>query len=548
MEVSVSKWHYYLTVHVADRPDSLSALLESFRTQVKLYPGDRKITLMVFDDSKNQTAIRERIMPLISRNTEDVLSIEYWDSERQYIFLKQHYTQEQLTSYKSFIGEVPSEARLWFRRSIRMHNIIRLILQKQIDSDRKNIICGQLDSDLLFGMIQLSPEGQWKIATNSFDFFSGVESYFEKPDIQCISSMYVMDPPYCFTYMCRTVLVDMIHFFSHLKRNAYLPHEQYVMDEIKKKDLFFSQYNFSDFQCNKISKYSCKVTAHKAAEKKKFLFRSYSGNTRVEEILREYATHIHYFIFGHHPTRPILSRDENLFWDMVQFVPGYSFYRPRCLPYLLPFADIEMRMHGPIYGFFLTLLPDASTFKCVNLPMIHKRVVWSTDRQQQGYRTGIEFLGEKIEIKTLSQMQIRGEVIHGLLYLLRKKFKRIYYIEIDQIGKMRFKKLVANLFEKSLMTVHDRYKINARLIRQNIRSLERTNYLYSTGYWWNAKQHVLDMEPFRDTYNTIKYIWGETHYMNTCFDEVRLWWQHTENHFIECFRATVSWYLKTVKD
>ena len=113
---------------------------------------------------------------------------------------------------------------------------------------------------------------------------------------------------------------------------------------------------------------------------------------------------------------------KKIYRNMLFFVPGNSFYRPGCIDLFIPFAKLKSRLHGCIYGVFISSLPDSNKFKYVNLPIIHQRAILGLDNNNQEYRTGIAVSKGEIDFTELFIMQILGEVLIETMYLLKKKF------------------------------------------------------------------------------------------------------------------------------
>jgi len=387
---------FIIAIPVADRPQHLQACLHSILTLCEKfnYGGQKngqftKISVLISDDSKHQNNIIEN-MKLADTFSKKGLNVIYFGQNEQKEIL--HSINYEKTH--NITGITESENFHHKGASI-TRNITYLKLQQLEDKDEKTLFYF-IDSDQEFKVNTLiNGKNEELYALN---YFYHLDSIFTHNNISILTGKVVGDPPVSPSVMAGTFLEDLLYFVNKISK---LEPDQTCgfHDEVKNQEDDASYHDMAElfgFKDSKIDHdYHCTINKS-------------HNNTSC---LIGFSNKLKHFFDGEHPTRKSYYQHDDIINSIKPartIYTGNYVFKAECLKYFIPFANLKLRMAGPVLGRLLKS-ELGEKFVSANLPMLHKRTV--NNIGQSEFRPGVEHQETAIDLSGEFTRQFFGDVM-----------------------------------------------------------------------------------------------------------------------------------------
>ena len=275
-----------------------------------------------------------------------------------------------------------------------MRNITYLKLNDLARTD-DNVLFFFIDSDQEFRVKAISENGDKDIYTTNYFYY--LNEIFSTTNATIITGKVVGDPPVSPSVMTANFLDDVISFLHQISLvqadNSCEFHDHPHHDQEGAYHDLAALFGFDTGHASHI--YHCPV----------------SGNHNHRYCLDQFSSVINHFFYGEHPTRSTYFHYENVISNIKPartIYTGNYIFRPDALKYFIPFANLKLRMAGPVLG-RLVKAEIGEHFISANLPMLHKRTV--EDTGQSEFRPGIEKQSHVIDLSGEFQRQYFGDVM-----------------------------------------------------------------------------------------------------------------------------------------
>jgi len=454
--------HFIIAIPVADRPQHVRQCLQSLLNLCKLYnygglidSSYAKLQVLIADDSKqlkNQQANRQ----LAEEFTTLGIKVEYFGAiEQQAIIKKYKNSDEQLDN---IIGNITADAFYHKGASI-TRNITYLKLNELRNPNQPN----------LFYFIDSDQEFQVKIKTQTdevdvyaINYFYYLDKLFSNKTIDVLTGKVVGDPPVSPAVMAGNFLEDLITFVSRIatyEKHAnceFHQHDAHNADDAAyhdMADLFGFKPSIESFQ------YNCMI----------------KGQHDHAQCFTELCNNLSQFFDGEHPTRKSYYEHEDVVANIKPartIYTGNYVFNENGLQYFIPFANLKLRMAGPVLGRIIKS-DIGERFVSANLPMLHKRTVQAI--KQSEFRPGVEHQANTIDLSGEFTRQFYGDV---MLFSMQSLTELGY--PHSQVSSKKISAIVANTInsmKEKYSTKHD----------DNISKINHLKAIVNKPqHWWNT--------------------------------------------------------------
>ena len=479
-----SRHKFIIAIPVADRPQHLQACLRSIFTLCEKYNygGQQdgqftKIAVLISDDSKHlENKIENK--KLAETFSKKGLNVIYFGQDEQKEIL--HSINYQKT--QNITGNAESEHFHHKGASI-TRNITYLKLQQLEDKHEKTLFYF-IDSDQEFKVNTLiNGKNEELYALN---YFYHLDIIFSQNNINILTGKVVGDPPVSPSVMAGTLLEDLIYFINKISKLE--PDKACGFhDKIENQKDDASYHDMAELFGFKDSKsdhdYHCTISKP-------------HNNT---DCFMGFSNKLKNFFDGEHPTRKTYYQHDDIINTIKPartIYTGNYIFKPDCLKYFIPFANLKLRMAGPVLGRLLKS-ELGEKFVSANLPMLHKRTV-STIGQSE-FRPGVDHQDAVIDLSGEFTRQFFGDVmLFSIIELTNQGYpdKNISRTVIFET----INKTVSSMQKKYI------YKRNEILLKNS----KLNELLNKPEYWWSNNTDLSsEKSNFKNFINNINYNFGK---------------------------------------
>ena len=450
---------FIIAIPVADRPEHLKSCLQSILTLCETfqYGGKTqgvytKLCILVCDDSQHQTSKNKHKETLESFILAG-LDIIYFGEEQQ----KDILSHINLQKSKNITGQ--SDPENFYHKGASITRNITYLKLKEFSNTDEPVIFYFIDSDQKFQINIKTPNGSKELY--AINYFYHLNKIFSNTNTSILTGKVVGDPPVSPAVMAGTFIDDIINFTQNIStlspEQTCQFHNQNIIntDDAAYHDMaelfgFKSASNVFDYHCSLEHEHN-----HIAC-------------------LNSFSTKLNHFFDGEHPTRQTYYEYENISKSIKPartIYTGNYIFKPENLKYFIPFANLKLRMAGPVLGRIIqSELGDA--FSSANLPMLHKRTIDSTGQAE--FRAGVNHKDKSVNLSNEFIRQFFGDV---MLFSI---------IELTKMGYPSTKlaqKVALETIEKTFLSMKSKYILKKQELSKKVIKLRRI--LNSSDNWWN---------------------------------------------------------------
>lgn len=386
-----SRHAFVVVIPVADRPRHLRTCLDSLLWQCRSFryggwrPGAAgKIQVLLADDSAGPANSRH-IDAVAKEFDARGLPTRYFGPREQAALV------EGLDAPMNGVLGEPERCGFRLKGASATRNIAYLKLREAAAADDRTLFWF-IDSDQEFAVHGGSPE-----AAYCPSYFHAMDRIFRETDVQVLTGKVVGDPPVSPAVMAGNFLVDLIGFLS--RAAALDPHRGCVFHGSRNQAGDAAYHDMADLfgfrAADQAFDYPCPL----------------AGEHSVRDGFADFCTRLGAFFDGAHATRKTAYEHADL---MASVRPARTVYsgnyvlKSRALRYYIPFANLRLRMAGPVLGRFMRA-ELGPRFVSANLPMLHRRTVADTGRSE--FRAGVLRGTDAVDLSAELERQYFGDVM-----------------------------------------------------------------------------------------------------------------------------------------
>lgn len=452
---------FVVIIPVADRPRHLQSCLQSLYELCSLYHYGsirdgvyQKIRVIIADDSEQESNMQQH-RKLAEGFTKLGLETEYFGLEEQTLVLASLETGQR-DSLSAIIGLETSRSVAHKGASL-MRNITYLKLLDIVDEQPKTLFYF-VDSDQEFNVKVNDGNQDEKLA--AVNYFYYLDQLFSQQQITVFTGKVVGDPPVSPAVMAGNFLDDVIGFLHRIKTHSIEEsccfHQQ--LQAVEHDAAYHDMADLFGFKAHiKAYDYHCPL----------------DGPHALQETFSAFASQLQNFFYGEHPTRVTYYQyqaiDESIQPARTIYTGNYIF-NAGGLKYFIPFAQLKLRMAGPVLGRIIrSELGDG--FVSANLPMLHKRTVEQSGQSE--FRPGVNQNDDRVNLSGEFERQFFGDV---MLFSMQQLVDEDL---LKKPGYEQIRKIVANVQKEMLQ----KYREKQQATMDKVVILEEL--LYESSAWWS---------------------------------------------------------------
>jgi hypothetical protein len=459
---SDNRHHFIIAIPVADRPQHLKQCLQSLLNLCKRYNYGglkeshyTKLQVLIADDSK-QLASQQANKQLAEDFTKQGIKVEYFGTVEQQAIIKKYKNSDM--QLDNMIGNISADN--FYHKGA---SITRNISYLKLNELRKP------NQSTLFYFIDSDQEFQVKIKTQNdesdvyaVNYFYYLDKLFSNKTIDVLTGKVVGDPPVSPSVMAGNFLEDLIAFLSKIATHKqhtdceFHQHDTHNADDAAyhdMADLFGFKPSIESFQ------YNCMI----------------KGPHDHTLCLNELSDKLKQFFDGEHPTRKSYYEHEDVEANTKPartIYTGNYIFNENGLQYFIPFANLKLRMAGPVLGRIIKS-DIAERFVSANLPMLHKRTVQTI--KQSEFRPGVEHQESTIDLSGEFTRQFYGDV---MLFSMQS------LTELGYPGTQVSSKQIAAIVENTINSMKEKYSSKHK---DNIKKINHLKIVVNNPqHWWNT--------------------------------------------------------------
>jgi len=459
-DLNKSRFKFIITIPVADRPQHLNTCLQSILRLCKIYQYGgiketkyHKVCVLISDDSQLNTNI-EKNQQITDSFKQQGLECIYFGAEQQQklisIYDKKH--------IKNIIGDIDPDN--FFHKGASITRNISYLKLLQLQNENEPCLFYFIDSDQEFKINTTLAQGSEN--SYSINYFYQLNKIFSQKGISILTGKVVGDPPVSPAVMAGTFLDDVINFCQQISA-LKAEHKCTFHSHIKPAENDAAYHDMADLfgfkPSNDSYEYQC----------------SLKHQHKHIECFNRFAEKLNQFFDGEHPTRKSYYQHEDINSSIKPartIYTGNYIFKPENLKYFIPFANLKLRMAGPVLGRIIQSELGTS-FVSANLPMLHNRTVDSLGQSE--FRSGVNHLLQSIDLS--------GEFI-------RQFYGDVMLFSIIELTKSGYPKKHVT-FEKITETVHKNFSsMKLRYIekQQHISNkiIQLKTIIHKPENWWNS--------------------------------------------------------------
>ena len=495
------RYHFILSIPVADRPPHLQACLESILQLCKKfgYGGNTsgyydRIKVIVAEDSRDEKNIRRHI-DLVDEYRQKGLQVFHLGQAEQYELLLT-LPLHQRDQLGNLLTTQPKE-KFYLKGQAANRNLSYLKCL-QLTEDKHKTLYYLVDSDQSFCVNRQKEAGEDIVY--ALNYFHTIDTIFRSTDTLVLTGKLVGDPPVSPAVMAANFLDDVTAFFTTLAATqrdqacqfhqlpAQQPGDAAYHDMAR---LFGFENRSTTFP------YRCQL----------------EGEHDHAACLVDFAGRLNAFFFGEHLTRKTLFSYNNGFAERVPartIYPGNYIVNYEGLKYIIPFGHLRLRMSGPTAG-RLIATEIKQRFASINLPMLHRRT--TAAGLGDDFRPGVELeedgQQECIDLSNEFERQFFGDLM---------LFSTEALVNRADVNMPFEKELVVTVIDQKENELLELYQQKHDTILEKNRRLNEL--VFNAAHWW--------LESPGQT-NTLKQVKSFIDNINHNFGEQSLAWHQIQS-------------------
>jgi len=459
-----SRYKFIIAIPVADRPQHLNTCLQSILTLCKLYQYGgvsngvyRKISILVADDSQHQKNIHKN-RQIVKTFINQGLDVIYFGEQQQKEILSSIDTEKSQN-----ITGTANPDKFYHKGASITRNITYLKLQ-QMQRNNEPCLFYFIDSDQEFRVNIQTENGSKEFY--AINYFYHLNKIFSQGNTSVLTGKVVGDPPVSPAVMAGTFVDDIIYFIQKIAE-LNPEHSCQFHGSFENNTGDAAYHDMADLFGFKTPSES--YTYHCTLEK------PHNNN----DCLKHFLTKLNQFFDGGHPTRKSYYQYENLS-DSIKpartIYTGNYIFKADNLKYFIPFANLKLRMAGPVLGRIIKAeLGDQ--FISANLPMLHKRTIDETGQSE--FRPGVNHVNDSVDLSDEFIRQFFGDVM---------LFSIIELTEMGYPKKELSLNVISEIINKNFLSMKSKYLIKQHELSDKINTLK--SIANNTDHWWNLKTEL----------------------------------------------------------
>ena len=485
------RFHFILSIPVADRPAHLKQCLESIYQLCRAYGYGgfsggfyQRIRIIVAEDSREPGNIQRHI-ELIDAYRAKGLRVRHFGQPEQYELLHA-LPREQRERLEGLLTSLPKE-RFYLKGQAANRNLSYLKCL-QLTEAKRNTLYYMVDSDQSFCVNRLTREGEQ--AVYALNYFHAIDKAFRETDTVMLTGKLVGDPPVSPSVMSVNFLQDVTAFFSTLaetqRETACRFHD--LPESTADDAAYHDMANLFGFRkADRVFPYRCRL----------------SGRHDNQACLQDFCRRLKAFFFGEHLTRKTYFAYRNGYAERTPartVYPGNYIVNYEGLKYVIPFGHLRLRMSGPTAG-RLIAAEIGGRFASINLPHLHRRT--SGSGLSEDFRPGVELEQKSeramIDLSDEFERQFFGDL---MLFTTETLVSRMDVSKPFPEGEVQ---AVLQLKERELL---EAYRQKSLSIREGVDQLE-TLVFHQGGWWLDNPQLAGALDQVRDFLENMRRNFGE---------------------------------------
>jgi len=478
--------NFTIAIPVADRPKHLESCLQSILnlcTKFK-YGGIsnnqyKKIKVIIADDSEQPQNINKN-RELATSFTRQGLKVDYFGSAEQIDIIKQLKDNKKLI--KNIVGNINLDE--FFHKGASITRNITYLKLKQLDNKNEPVLFYFIDSDQEFKI--MVPGKYADKEYYGINYFYYLDKIFSTKDISILTGKVVGDPPVSPSVMAGNFIDDLIYFVSEIAK--FTPHQNCQFHNKNISNASDASYHdmaelFGFKPTSETFNYHCSIT-----EKHDHI-----------KCFTDVSKKLNQFFDGEHPTRKSYYKHEHVMENIKPARTIYSgnyIFKTENLKYFIPFANLKLRMAGPVLGRIIKS-DIKHKFVSANLPMLHKRTEKTVGQSE--FRAGVSHLKSRIDLSDEFTRQFFGDV---MLFSV---------IELTKLGFPDNKKAlddISGIITKTINSMQDKYLIKHKEINNKTNLL--SSLINDPHHWWNKSPTMKpDIQRFIQFIDNIGFNFGK---------------------------------------
>jgi len=480
-----TRHRFIVTIPVADRPQHLKSCLQSLLNlcQYFNYGGftDKKfnkISVLIADDSKQAESIQAN-KEMAELFTRQGLEVEYFGAQEQQKIISQY--QHDKSGLKNIIGNIDPDE--FFHKGASITRNISYLKLKQLGKQDESVLFYFIDSDQEFQIKIHSDDGDKNVY--AVNYFYYLDRIFSATDSQILTGKVVGDPPVSPSVMAGNFIEDVICFVSRMSGLKAEQDCQFHQQQHNKVDdaAYHDMADLFGFKPSAESyQYNCVL----------------KGEHDHVKCFSDFSARLNQFFDGEHPTRKSYYEHEDVLANIQSartIYTGNYIFKPKALKYFIPFANLKLRMAGPVLGRIIKA-DIADQFISANLPMLHKRTV--SEIGQSEFRPGIDRQHDNVDLSGEFIRQFFGDV---MLFSMEK------LTALGYPAQTLAPDAIFETIKNTIDDMHSKYSIKHEEIVKKIATLKALlNHQQS---WWNQQSGMqAARQNFDDFISNIEHNFG----------------------------------------
>ncbi len=497
-----NRYHFILSIPVADRPDHLHTCLESLYQICKNFTHGvnpsglyERIRIIIAEDSREEKNIQQHI-ELVNEYRQKGLQVIHFGQEAQYELL-QSIPEDDRKQLGHILTTQPRD-RFYLKGQAANRNLSYLKCL-QLTEDKNRTLYYFVDSDESFCVNRQT--GNREEAVCALNYFHTIDKIFRTTDTLLLTGKMVGDPPVSPAVMAANFLDDVMAFFTRLEQAGatqactfHAPPPAAASSGAAYHDMA-GLFGFENK--NTRFPYRCLL----------------EGKHDHTACLRDFAQRLAAFFFGEHLTRKTVFSYGNGFDKLTPartIYPGNYIVNHEGLKHIIPFGHLRLRMSGPTAGRLIAAEIN-HRFASFNMPHLHRRT--TAAGLGDAFRPGVELEEgkeqENIDLSNEFERQFFGDLMLFTTEALVNQADVNKPFEKDCVAR------IMALKEKELLTL---YQQKHDAIREKNRQLEEL--VFNAGHWW------LDLPDLSGALRQVRAFIDNIHHN---FGEQSLAWQQIQS-------------------
>ena len=492
---------FVVVIPVADRPRQLRDCLESLLVLCEAYGYGgmvaeryRAVKVVIADDSADSTAI-EAHSGLAREFTERGLETLHFHQQAQLKALEGLPARER-EALEPVLGTVQL-GQFAHKGPSRMRNITYLLLRCMAEEDDRLLFLF-LDSDQEFRVLQCAEKGNRELL--AVNYFHHLDRIFSSGGITLLTGKVVGDPPVAPAVMAGNFLEDVIAFLHEL-RGGQAHAACRFHGEATGADQDAAYHDMADLfgfaPAAQPHRYHCRLR----------------GSHDQLAVLDDFARRLDRFFDGEHPTRVTCHEftpvGESVAPARTVYTGNYVL-NAQGLRYFIPFADLRLRMAGPVLG-RIARADLGDGFVSANLPLLHKRTLEELGESE--FRPGVERQEGRVDLSREFERQFFGDV---MLFSVEQLTAQGYPRQLPP------REVIRSTVQATSERLRRQYEEKQQQIRKRMEILD--GLLGDRRAWWNLEPAAgTSLEAFRRFLDNMQRNFGASSRCYALVDDARHW-------------------------